>query len=442
MICTEWMARKTGSLVQTNLPVFKQNKVGCINWGLVSGKTQTIYPWGSPPSTDPPKQWFHDLFYPDGKPYNIDEINTFKDQTSDHTVRTKLNPVNFDKTVDGKPVKLYELKNKNGMEAAITNFGGKVVALTAPDKEGRMADIVMGFPDLDGYLNAKGPYFGALIGRYGNRIAKGKFTLNGQEYTLATNNNGINHLHGGKKGFNAVVWDAKLLNPQTLELKYVSPDGEEGYPGTLSVTVTYTLTDTNELKIEYAATTDKTTVVNLTHHSFFNLAGEGNGTINDHLLMINADKYTAVEAGLIPTGELVSVAGTPFDFRKAKPIQKDVNAADPQLAHGKGYDHNFVLIKTNADANGLTLAARVSEPLSGRAMEVWTNEPGLQFYGGNFLNGTEIGKAGKPYIFRSSFCLETQHFPDSPNHKNFPSTVLNPGETYHSVCVYRFSVEK
>ena len=437
VLCTEWMARTRNSIAKTNLPVFKSEGVGCVNWGFVSGKTQTIYPWGSKQSNDPPKIWFHDLLYADGTPYNIEEINSFKQNIFNVKVNTALNPADFEKTIDGKKTGLYFLKNKNGLQAAITNYGGKVVSLTVPDKNGNLADIVLGFSSIEGYLNAKGPYFGALIGRYGNRIAAGRFTLNGKEYQLATNN-GVNHLHGGKKGFNAVVWDAIQRDNQTLELNYLSPDGEESYPGNLQVKVIYKLTDENELVVQYEATTDKPTVINLTHHSFFNLNGEGNGTINDHLLQITASHYTPVGVGLIPTGEIAAVEGTPFDFRKAKSIKHDIEANNDQLKFGSGYDHNFVLDKSGHDAKGLSLAATVSEPVSGRLMEVWTTEPGLQFYGGNFLNGTDTGKAGKPFIFRSAFCLEAQHFPDSPSKMNFPTTVLQPGETYNSTCIYKF----
>ena len=437
LICTEWMARTKGSICQTHLPVFKSENVGCMNWGFVSGKTQTIYPWGSKPSAEQPKVWFHDLLHTDGSPYIADEINTFKKNTFIMDVKTKLKMSDFDTTIDGKKTALYILKNNNGLEASITNYGGKVVSLIVPDRSGNMADIVLGFSHIQDYLKTKEPYFGALIGRYGNRIANGRCTLNGQQIQLETNN-GNNHLHGGKKGYNAVVWDARQIDAQTLELSYLSKDGEEGYPGDLSIKVTYQLTDNNELKISYEATTDKNTFINLTHHSFFNLQGEGNGTINDHLLMINADRYTPVNEGLIPTGELAAVEGTAFDFRKAKTIQRDLYAPNQQLEYGRGYDHNFVLNKSKTE-NGLTQAARVEESNSGRVMEVWTNEPGLQFYGGNFLNGKDVGKSGRPYHFRSAFCLESQHFPDSPNQVSFPSTVLEPGQTYHSTCVYRFS---
>jgi aldose 1-epimerase len=439
VICTEWMARTVGSKVETHLPIFKSENVSCFNWGLVSGKTQTIFAWGSLPSTEPPRLWFHDLFYADGKPYINDEINTFKKYIFNMEVKPTLKQSDFETVIDGKKTGLYTLKNKNGVETAITNYGGRIVSLLVPDRDGKLADVVLGFSSIKDYVNASGLYYGALIGRYGNRIAKGSCTVDGQTLKLATNNNGENHLHGGKVGFNVVVWDAKQVNPQTLELTYLSKDGEEGYPGNLNVKVTYELTDSNELKISYEATTDKTTIVNLTHHSFFNLQGEANGTINDHHLMIAADKYTPVGKGLIPTGELAQVDGTPFDFRKIKAIRHDLNSGNQQLEYGGGYDHNFVLNKTGI--NDLSFAARVEEPTSGRVMEVWTTEPGLQFYGGNFLNGKDAGKSGKPFLFRSAFCLETQHFPDSPNQPSFPSTVLNPGETYHSICIYRFSTK-
>jgi aldose 1-epimerase len=431
------MARTRKSICQTHLPIFKSEKVGCINWGFVSGKTNTIFPWGSKTSSDPPKVWFHDLLYADGRPYMTDEINTFKRNIFNMEVKTFLKASDFDTTINGKKTALYFLKNKNGLEAAITNYGGKVVSLHVPDRNGKMADVVLGFSSIQDYLKANGPYFGALIGRYGNRIAKGHFSIDGQNFQLATNN-GSNHLHGGKVGFNAVVWDAKQISPQTLELRYLSPDGEEGYPGNLNVKVIYELSDSNELRISYEATTDKPSIVNLTHHSFFNLQGEGNGTINDHLLTINADRYTPIAEGLIPTGELAKVEGTPFDFNNQKAIGRDLYTPNDQFDFAKGYDHNFVLIRNHPDSKGLILAADVEEPTSGRVMEVWTSEPGLQFYGGNFLNGKDIGKSGKPYLSRSAFCLETQHYPDSPNHENFPSTVLRPGQTYHSICIYKF----
>ncbi|WP_231507427.1 aldose epimerase family protein [Flavobacterium sp. ZB4P23] len=351
---------------------------------------------------------------------------------------TLLKKSDFEREIDGKQVRLYTLKNHSGMISEITNYGGKVVSLWTPDRKGHYEDIVLGYSNLTDYLNSKEKYFGALIGRYGNRIANGKFTLNGKEYDLAQNN-GRNHLHGGNKGLESVVWDAKQVDGQTLELRYVSKNMEEGYPGNLVVKVVYKLTNNNELKIEYWASTDAPTVVNLTHHSFFNLKGAGNGTINNHLLQINAAYYTPVDNGLIPTGEVASVENSVFDFQKITAIGERVNTKDPQLKYGLGYDHNFVL---NQNLEGLNYAAKVIEPVSGRTMEVYTNEPGLQFYGGNFLNGTEIGKKSKAYEYRTAFCLETQHFPDSPNKNHFPTTTVNPGEKYYSICIYKFFISK
>jgi len=341
----------------------------------------------------------------------------------------------FEKKINGKDISLYVLSNQNGLVSEITNYGGKVVSLWVPDRLGNYEDIVLGHPNIDDYLISKEKYFGALIGRYGNRIANGKFSLEGKEYSLARNN-GDNHLHGGNRGYDSVIWDAKQIDNQTLELRYISKDMEEGYPGNLTILVIYKLTDANELKIEYRASTDKTTVVNLTHHSFFNLKGAGKGTVNNHLLQINAAYYTPVDEGLIPTGEITSVKNTPFNFQKLTAIGERVNDNHKQLKHGLGYDHNFVL---NQSLEGLNYAAKVIEPISGRTMEVYTNEPGLQFYGGNFLDGSVIGKHKNKYKYRTAFCLETQHFPDSPNQPNFPTTKLNPGEEYYSVCIYKFS---
>lgn len=347
-----------------------------------------------------------------------------------------MNKNDFEKAVDGKKTQLYVLENSNGLVCEITNYGGKVVSLWIPNRLGNYEDVVLGHSNIEDYLKSTEKYFGALIGRYGNRIAHGKFSLDGKTYSI-NNNDGDNALHGGPKGFESVVWDAKQIDAQTLELSYVSKNMEEGFPGNLSVKVTYELTDGNELKIEYWATTDASTVINLTHHSFFNLAGAGNGTINDHLLQINAPYYTPVGHGLIPTGKISTVLNTPFDFQNLTPIGKRLNDPHEQLKFGKGYDHNFVL---NQSLNGLNFAAKVIEPISGRVMTVYTNEPGLQFYGGNFLDGSVIGKYDKKYNLRSAFCLETQHFPDSPNNPHFPSTRLNLGEDYYSVCIYKFSV--
>lgn len=341
---------------------------------------------------------------------------------------------NFKKSIDTKQIQLFTLKNKNGLVSQITNYGGRVVNLWVPDKNGDMADIVLGFESIDGYLQAEEIYFGALIGRYGNRIAEGRFVLNDSTYVLATNNDD-NHLHGGDKGFNDVVWDANQVSDSELELSYLSKDGEEGYPGNLDVKVTYKLNNDNELKVTYSATTDKATPVNLTHHSFFNLHGAGLGTINDHVLQINASNYTPITEGLIPTGKLESVENTPFDFRNPTAIGKRVNEDNQQLKNGFGYDHNFVL-----DGSGLRTVAKVAEPKSGRMMEVITDEPGLQLYGGNFLNGKEFGKGNLAYNYRAAFCLETQHFPDSPNQPDFPSTILMPGDKYSSTCIYKFGI--
>ncbi|MGI9551778.1 MAG: aldose epimerase family protein [Aurantibacter sp.] len=352
-----------------------------------------------------------------------------------------LNPSDFEKEIDGKQTKFYTLTNVNDVEITLTNFGQRLISLYVPDKNGNFEDVVLGPSNLDGFMAQGGAFFGAVVGRYGNRIGKGEFELNGVKYTLAKNN-GENHLHGGIKGFNAVVWDVDQHSENSIIFSRTSPDMEEGYPGNLQVTVSYRLTDDNELKIDYQASTDKTTIVNLTHHSFFNLAGEASGSIADHVMMINADAFTPVDEGLIPTGEIRKVEGTPFDFRGAKPIGQDIEADDEQIKFGKGYDHNYVLNDEPVNEDGLALAAKVVEPKSGRTMEVYTNEPGVQFYTGNFMDGSYTGKAGKPYVFRGTFCLETQHFPDSPNKPDFPSTVLEPGDIYNSSCTYKFGVQQ
>ncbi|MFC1758539.1 aldose epimerase family protein, partial [Planctomycetota bacterium] len=311
-----------------------------------------------------------------------------------------------------------------------------------PDRDGKMGDIALGYHHVESYINAVDkPYFGAVVGRYGNRIAAGKFTINGEEYSLATNN-APNHLHGGTIGFDKVVWNAHPVAGDGwngLQLKYLAKDGEEGYPGNLDVSVTYKLTDSNELICEYHATTDKATPVNLTQHTYFNLKGEGHGTILGHELMINADYFTPTDATAIPTGTITPVKGTPFDFTDSKPIGRDINQEHQQLEFGLGYDHNFVL--KNRTNPGMKLAARVYEPTTGRVLEIHTKEPGIQFYCGNFLNGKLKGKSGKPYVHRGGFCLETQHYPDSPNQPNFPSTIVRPGEPYQTTTVFRFSTK-
>ncbi len=345
----------------------------------------------------------------------------------------------FGKMSDGQSVELYTLTNRNGMQVAITNYGGRVVKLLVPDRQGEMADVVLGFDHLPGYLGNE-PFFGALVGRYANRIGNARFKLNGVEYQLEAND-GKNSLHGGSHGFDKKVWKAKEISgaEPALELTYLSKDGEEGYPGNLTATVVYTLTNKNELKIDYRAITDKDTVVNLTNHSYFNLVGQGNGDILKTQLMINADRFTPVDSTLIPTGELRKVEGTPLDFRMLTPIGAHINADDEQMRFGKGYDHNFVLSRKGP---GPVLAARAIDPGSGRELEVLTTQPGVQFYSGNFLDGSVKGKGGIAYGKRSGFCLETQHFPDSPNKPNFPSAELKPGHTYHEVTVFRFSVAK
>ncbi len=341
----------------------------------------------------------------------------------------------FGKLADGTLVDLYTLTNKNGLQAQITNYGGAVVALKTPDRHGQLGDIVLGYDEPNGYAQGSS-YFGVLIGRYANRIARGKFTLAGVEYQLAQNN-GVNHLHGGPLGFHKVVWEARELRRAggvALQLSYLSKNNEEGYPGNLSVTVTYILTDANELRIEYAATTDQETIVNLTSHSYFNLAGAGSGSILQHVLRINADRFTPIDETSIPTGELKYVKSTPFDFTRPNGIGSRIKQDDEQLRLGKGYDHNFVLNKKGKE---LSLAAEVYEPVSGRAMQMWTTEPGLQFYSGNFLDGVR-GKAGQVYQQRDGFCLEAQHFPDSPNRPSFPSAVLKPNQRYTQTTVYKF----
>ena len=340
---------------------------------------------------------------------------------------------------DGSPVDLYTLTNANGCEAKITNFGGIVLSLKVPDRAGHLSDVVLGFDSLEPYL-VNTPHFGALIGRYGNRIGKGRFVLDDVEYQLATNN-GENHLHGGLQGFDKVLWLADVVKEdegEALRLRYVSKGGEEGYPGELSVQVSYRLTDDNGLRIDYRATTNQKTVVNLTHHSYFNLKDAGASNILEHEMMIDADRFTPVDSGLIPTGELEHVDGSPMDFRQSIPIGARIEEDFDQLKFGGGYDHNWVL---NHQDGTLALAARVHEPTTGRIMEVLTTEPGLQFYSGNFLDGSEVGKGGVHYEHRSGFCLEAQHYPDSPNTPEFPSTALEPGEVYTQTTIYEFSVK-
>lgn len=351
-----------------------------------------------------------------------------------------LNESAFKTEVDGKAVDLYTLKSASGLTMQVTNLGARVVTLWVPDKNGKYEDVVLGYDSIDRYINNKGERFlGPIVGRYANRIAKGQFELDGTTYQLPINNNGQT-LHGGLKGLDMVVWNVDKVTDNEIHLSYVSPDGEEGFPGTMKIDLTYVLTPENEFKITYAATTDKATVINLSHHGLFNLKGEGNGTITDHILTINASNTTPVDSVLIPSGEIASVEGTPFDFRKPTSIGERIDVENEQLKNGAGYDHNWVIDrKTDKDVE---LVASIYEPASGRKMEVWTDQPGLQFYSGNFFDGKVTGKTDKPLKYREAFALETQHFPDSPNHANFPITRLNPGETYSQTCIYKFSVQK
>ncbi len=345
----------------------------------------------------------------------------------------------FGITPEGKAVDAFTLTNARGLEVRVINYGGIITSLLAPDRSGNLADIVLGFDALDGYLDNK-PYFGAIIGRYTNRIADGKFILDGREYTLAKNN-GTNSLHGGLRGYNKVTWEAEPFHNQQqtgVILIYRSKDGEEGYPGNLGVKVTYTLTGENELIFDYEAETDKATAINLTQHTYFNLAGEGNGDVLGHELWLNADRFTPVDKTLIPTGELRSVRGTPLDFTQPTRLGARIDATYNQLAFAGGYDHNFVI---NGEDHKPKLTARVREPNSGRVLEAHTTEPGVQLYSGNFLDGSAVGKHGHAYQKREAFCLETQHFPDSVHHSHFPSTILRPGQRFHSQTIFKFSVE-
>jgi aldose 1-epimerase len=357
--------------------------------------------------------------------------------SSTKTSTVSLNPKDFEKTIDGKETALFTLQNKSGAKALITNYGGRLVSLYVPDKDGNLTDVVAGFDDVTGFKESAEPYFGATIGRVGNRIAKGKFTLDGKAYTLFTND-GPNTLHGGKKGFQDVVWEAKQLDDHTLELHYLSKDMEEGFPGNLDVKVTYDLQDDNALKISYHATTDKNTVVNLTNHAFFNLNGEASGSILGHTVQIKADKYTPVDSTLIPTGKIEAVAGTPLDFTKAETIGARIEDKHQQLQYGAGYDHNYVLNQHGAN----DVVASVTGDKSGIVMDIYTEEPGLQFYSGNFMKSKNVMKGGHKDDYRTAFAMETQHFPDSPNQPAFPSITLKPGDTYQTSTTYKFSVKK
>lgn len=357
-------------------------------------------------------------------------------ESMNNPVESGVSKTSFGQSPDGQPVELYTLRNRKGMEAQICDYGGIVTTLKVPGRDGKLDDVVLGYDNLAGYLK-NSPFFGCIVGRYGNRIGGAKFTLDGKTYPLAANN-GPNSLHGGIKGFDKAVWAVVKATGNSLEMKYTSPDGEEGFPGKLAVTTTYTVTAEDELRIDYQATTDKPTVLNLTHHSYFNLAGQGTGDVLGHEVFINSDKITPVNKDLVPTGDYASVEGTPLDFRTPTTIGARIDSPDQQMQYGSGYDHNWVISKP---ANLLGLQARVYEPKTGRVMEVWSTEPGVQFYTGNFLDGTITGKGGAVYQRRAGFCFEPQHYPDSPNKPNFPSVVLRPGQTFKSTIIYRFSTK-
>jgi aldose 1-epimerase len=362
--------------------------------------------------------------------------NRTSNQTKD-TTNLHLSRSDFQTTINGKKTNLYKLHNDNGLEVAITNYGARIVGILTPDKNGNLGDIILGYDSLEGYLNGNNNYFGAIIGRYANRIAGGKFTLNGKQYSIPIND-GPNSLHGGTKGFDSRVWDAKKLNDQNLLLTYDSKDGEEGYPGNLQLQVLYTLTPNNSLRIEYTAITDKPTPVNFTNHSYFNLGGPGSGKITNEVLRINADQFTPTDSTQIPKGKIKSVKGTPFDFNQFTTIGKRINEDNQQLKYAHGYDDNWILNKPKPGM--LTFAAAVYDPDNGREIKVYTTEPGIQIYTGNFLDGSTSGIGGK-YNHRGALTLETQHFPDSPNHSNFPSTVLKPGHILNSITVFKFTTK-
>ena len=490
VIVSEYMARPNGSTFQTHLSWFAEQRVGAINWGFVNGRSQTIYPWDTwtREYTTPPRVWFHDIFQTDGTPYDTAETSLIRRVTnatrrrggtggagaSANTAATvagmpaapSASPAQaatsardaadtsttvtrqpFGTLPDGKSVELFTLRNAHGLEVRVTNYGGIITHLFTPDRNGRRDDIVLGHDSLSGYLT-QSPYFGAIVGRVANRVASGRFVLDGTPYTLAVNN-GPNALHGGLRGFDKVVWNATPftnVHGQGLVLRYVSADGEEGYPGTLTTMVRYTLTSRDELVVDYEATTDKSTPVNLSQHTYWNLAGTGAAaapgsplpTIIDHLLQINAAALTPVDTTLIPTGVIAPVTGTPFDFRQPTAIGARIAASHQQLGFGGGYDHNWVLDRP--DETGMVEAARLSEPTTGRTLTVRTSEPGMQFYSGNFLDGSITGKAGRRYPYRSGLALETQHFPDSPNHPEFPSVILHPGRIFRSQTIFTFGI--
>lgn len=461
IIATEYMARPVGSTFRTHLPYFAQRRIGAINWGFVNGRSQTIYPWETwtKEYTTPPSVWFHDVFHTDGAPYDSAETALIRAVTRNpasaaatvapRAGRPSLTRGSFGTLADGRAVELFVLRNARGTEVRVTNYGAIVTSIRTPDRYGRFDDIVLGFDTVREYETSS-PYFGAVVGRVANRIARGRFSLDGKAYSLAVNN-APNALHGGVRGFDKVLWQGEPFeggDSVGVTLRYTSPDGEEGYPGTLQVTVRYTLTARDELAVDYRATTDKATPVNLSQHTYWNLAGTGrsaepNAALawnGEHRLTLHASAYTPVDSTLIPTGVLAPVTGTPFDFRTPTAIGAHIDQDHVQLRYGRGYDHNWVIDRRGR--SGLVPAARVEEPVTGRTLDVATTEPGVQFYAGNFLDGTLLGKAGRRYGHRSTVVLETQHYPDSPNHANFPSVTLRPGQVYRSRTVFSFGVTK
>lgn len=457
LICTEWLRRKVDNNFQKLFQYFLDNKIGCYNWGLVSGKTQTIYSWMTafknmagihPKKAKEPKKWFHDILRNDGTPYDMKETELIRKVCTDadnkafqpkikYNMNQKITRKAFGTTPDGQEVELYTLTNARGMKVTVMTYGATLVNIEVPDRNGKLTDITLGYDSLDGYIR-KSPYFGSTVGRYANRIAKGSFTLFGTVYKLAVNN-GVNSLHGGLKGFDKVIWEADVDEDNGIPcvlMKYSSKNKEEGYPGELKCEARFSLNDNNEMIIRYNASTNTPTPVNITNHAYFNLAGQGSGDILDHELTINADNFTPVDSTLIPSGEIVKVEGTPFDFRQSHKIGERINDDNTQLKYGNGYDHNFALNKASRQ---LTYAAKAYSKVSGIELELFTTEMGIQFYCGNFLDGTIIGKSGKQYNFRNAFCLEPQFFPNSPNQKNFPDCILKPGMPYEHKTVYRFS---
>jgi len=457
LICTEWLRRKTDNNFRKLFKVFYDKKVGCLNWGLVYGKTQTVFSWTTavlnnfgihPKHSKEPKKWFHDIMRKDGSPFDKAETDLIRKVCADadsnafqpkrsFIMKQRITKSSFGTSPDCKDVDIYTITNSHGLRMKVMTYGATVISLEVPDRKGKLTDVVLGYDSLSGYIR-NSPYFGATVGRYANRIAKGRFTLFGTIYKLAVNN-GVNSLHGGIKGLDKVVWDADIVEEDGvtgITLTYFSKNKEEGYPGDLQCEARYFLNDNNEMVVKYKASTNTPTPVNITNHSYFNLAGQGNGDILNHELTIIADNFTPVDSTLIPTGEIIKVAGTPFDFTQPHKVGERINADNIQLKFGNGYDHNFAL---NKSSRILTFAARVYAESTGIEMELHTTEMGLQFYSGNFLDGSITGKNGKKYNFRYALCLEPQFFPNSPNQKNFPDCILKPGMPYEHKSIYRFS---